>query len=119
MNEYRLGEIEMRFACIIWENAPLPSGELVKLAEAELGWKKSTTYTVLRRLCDRGIFKNASGTVQALISREEFEAEQSRRFVDDNFGSSLPQFLAAFSRGRRLSEKDIAELQKLIDSMRG
>ena len=109
----------MRFACIIWENAPLSSGELVRLAEEALGWKKSTTYTVLRRLCSRGLFVNEGGTVQTVITREEFETEQSRRFVDDNFGSSLPQFLAAFSRGRKLSDKDIAELQKLIDSSRG
>lgn len=119
MAEYRLGEIEARFAEIIWDNEPLGSGELVKLAEAELGWKKSTTYTVLRRLCQRGLFRNQDGTVSALVSREEFNSLQSEDFVDEAFAGSLPLFLAAFSRRRKLSEKDIAEIQRIIDENRG
>ncbi len=119
MSELKLGAVESRFADIIWQNAPLSSTELAKLAEAELGWKKSTTYTVLKRLSERDLFKNEKGTVSALISRDEFYALQSERFVDESFQGSLPAFVAAFGSRKKLSEEEISELERLIDKMRG
>ena len=119
MSELKLGAIESRFADIIWNNEPLTSTELVKLAEGELDWKKSTTYTVLKRLCERGIFQNQTGTVTSRISKEEFYAVQSEKFVEDTFSGSLPAFLAAFTTRKKLSEEEIDQLQKLIDQSRG
>lgn len=119
MAEYRLGEIETRFADLIWSNEPLSSGELVKLAEAELSWKKSTTYTILRRLCERGMFQNDNGTVTSLISKQEFNAVQSEKFVEETFSGSLPKFLTAFATRKKLSEKEIGEIQRFIDENRG
>lgn len=118
MNDYTLGAVESRFADIIWENEPLSSGALVRLCEAALHWKKPTTYTVLRKLCARGIFQNENGTVTALLSRQEFYARQSEAFVDTSFGGSLPAFLAAFTTRKKLSEQEIRELQTLIDQNR-
>lgn len=118
MEEFKLGVMENRFADIIWKNAPVASGELVRLCEEELEWKKSTTYTMLRRLCQRGIFKNVDGIVSVVISKEEFAARQSEVFVDENFGGSLPQFLAAFTLRKKLSDKDIDKLQQMIDKER-
>ena len=118
MDDLRLGAIESRFADIIWDNAPLGSGELVKLCQEELQWKKSTTYTVLKKLCDRGLFRNDGGTVTAVISREEFHALQSERFVEETFEGSLPAFLAAFTSRKKLSEEEANQLQELIDGMR-
>lgn len=119
MSELKLGAIESRFADIIWQNEPLSSTELVKLAEGELSWKKSTTYTVLKRLCERGIFQNQNGTVMSQISKEEFYAVKSEEFVEDTFSGSLPAFLAAFTTRKKLSEAEIDQLQKLIDQSRG
>ena len=119
MSELRMGAIESRFADMIWENEPVPSPELVKLAERELNWKKSTTYTVLKRLCERGIFQNQGGVVTSLISRKDFYAVQSEKFVEETFSGSLPAFLAAFTTRKKLSEEEIAELQALIDQSRG
>ena len=116
MDDKKLGLVESKFADIIWRNEPLPSRERVKLCEAELNWKKPTTYTVLRRLCERGIFQNEGGMVRSLISREEFYALQSERFVEETFSGSLPSFLAAFTRRRSLSAAEIEEIQKMIDS---
>ncbi len=118
MAEYRLGAVETRFADLIWANAPISSGELVKLCEKELDWKKSTTYTVLKRLCQRGLFENRDGTVIPLLSKEEFDARQSEDFVEESFGGSLPQFLAAFTRRKKLSDQEVAALQALIDESR-
>ena len=119
MSDMTLGEIEAKFADLIWENEPLSSGELVKLAEESLGWKKSTTYTVLRRLCDRGLFQNDGGQVTSLLSREEFWGRRSEQFVKESFGGSLPRFLTAFSGRRKLSEEEVAALMKFIDENRG
>lgn len=119
MAEYRLGEIEMKFADLIWSNEPISSGELVKLCERELSWRKSTTYTILRRLCERGFFQNKDGAVTSLISKREFMSLQSEEFVEETFAGSLPRFLAAFSMRKKLSENEIAEIQKLIDENRG
>lgn len=119
MGEYKLGAIETKFADIIWNNEPLSSGELAKLALQELQWKKSTTYTVLKRLCERGLFQNDGGTVSSLVSREDFYALQSEKFVEETFEGSLPAFLAAFGSRKKLSDKEIDELEKLIEKMRG
>ena len=119
MSELRMGAIESRFADIIWQNEPVTSPELVKLAAKELDWKKSTTYTVLKRLCDRGIFQNSDGMVTSLISRKDFYAMQSEKFVEETFSGSLPAFLAAFTTRKKLSEAEINELQELIDQSRG
>ena len=118
MAEIKLGAIETRFADLIWNNEPISSGELVKLCETELNWKKSTTYTILRRLCERGIFQNKDGTVVSLITKQEFNALQSEKFVDETFDGSLPKFLTAFTSRKHLSEQEIDELQRLIDENR-
>lgn len=118
MREHELGEMEMKFAKIIWENEPVSSGELVKLCETLLEWKKSTTYTMLRRLCQRGIFQNSDGCVTSLMSEQDLRAAQSEHFIDEAFGGSLPAFVAAFSKRNKLSDKEIDELQKLIDENR-
>lgn len=118
MADMRLGVVETRFADLIWGREPISSGELVKLCEQALGWKKSTTYTVLRRLCQRGLFLNRNGMVTSLMSKDEFYAMQSEKFVEDTFEGSLPRFLAAFSTRKKLSDDEINQLQKLIDEMR-
>ncbi|NMA82612.1 MAG: BlaI/MecI/CopY family transcriptional regulator [Epulopiscium sp.] len=115
MKEYRFTDMEAKFADIIWKKEPIPSGDLVKLCEAELNWKKSTTYTMLKRIENKGIFKNTNGVVSSLVKREEFYAEQSKQFVEETFDGSLPRFLAAFTRSKKLSSKEIDELQRLID----
>lgn len=115
MIESGLGVIEGRFADIIWSKEPVSSAEIVKLAENELGWKKSTTFTVLRRLCDKGIFVNNKGTVTSLISRQEFFSMQSEKFVEDTFGGSLPAFIAAFSKRKKLSREELDEIKRLIN----
>lgn len=119
MDEMRLGVVEARFADIIWKHEPLASSRLARLAEQELTWKKSTTYTILKRLCQRGIFQNENGTVSSLVSREEFYARQSEKFVEETFDGSLPAFVAAFGTRKKLSASEIDELQRLIEAMRG
>lgn len=118
MADAKLGAAEGRFADLIWQNEPLSSSLLAKLAEEELGWKKSTSYTVLKRLCDRGIFTNQQGTVRSLLSREDFYAARGEQFLQEGFQGSLPAFLAAFSKRNKLSDQDIQELQELIQQMR-
>ena len=118
MADTKLGTVETHFADLIWNNEPISSGDLVKLCEQELSWKKSTTYTILRRLCERGIFQNIKGTVTSLISKDEFNAAQSEKFVEETFDGSLPKFLTAFSMRKKLSDEEIKELQKFIDEMR-
>lgn len=115
MEELRLGVVEARFADLIWSHEPLTSGELVRLCQQELNWKKSTTYTVLKRLCQRGIFQNQGGCVSSLMSKEEFYAAQSEQFVEDTFQGSLPAFIAAFTSRKTLSAKEIAEIRRMID----
>jgi len=119
MAEYKLGEIESRFADIIWKNEPLSSGELARLAEAELGWKESTSYTILKRLCERGLFQNVKRTVTSLVSKEEFYSAQSERFVEDTFEGSLPAFLAAFSMRKKYTDEEVEKMKQILDSMRG
>ena len=112
----KLGAVESRFADLVWANAPLGSGELVKLCERELNWKKPTTYTVLRKLCERGIFQNQEGTVSSRISRDEFYALQSEKYVEASFQGSLPAFLAAFTQRKSLSSEEVAEIRRMIAS---
>ena len=115
MTQYKLGEGEASVAALIWDNEPLSSSRLVELCGEKLSWKKSTTYTVLRRLCERGIFRNEGGTVTSVIGREEFAARQSEEFVERAFDGSLPKFLAAFASRKKLSREELDQLQKLID----
>ena len=116
MDDKKLGLVESKFADIIWSHEPLPSRELVKLCEEELNWKKPTTYTVLRRLCERGIFQNVDGMVSSVISRPDFYAMQSEKFVEETFEGSLPAFLAAFTTRKLLSAEEIAQIRAMIDS---
>ncbi|ABN54340.1 MAG TPA: BlaI/MecI/CopY family transcriptional regulator [Hungateiclostridium thermocellum] len=115
MKEYKLAESEKKFAELIWQNEPIGSGELVKLCEKEMNWKKSTTYTVLKKLCEKGIFQNKDAVVTSLISRDEYYSRQSVRFVEDTFGGSLPKFLTAFISGKKISRQQVEELKRLID----
>lgn len=117
MQSYQLGKMEIKFAELIWERAPVSSGELVKLCREKFEWKKSTTYTMLRRLCDKGLFENQETIVYARMSEDEFCALRSQQFVEETFDGSLPKFLAAFVSGKKLSEKEVRELQELIDNM--
>jgi len=107
---------EERLARLIWRTAPLSSPELVSLAESELDWKKSTTYTVLRKLCDKGVFKNESAMVSTVLTHEDFIKQQSYRYVDDAFGGSLPRFITAIIGGRRISPEQAEELKRLIET---
>ena len=116
MTDYKLGVVETHFAELVWQHEPLSSGELVKLCGEELGWKKSTTYTVLKKLCEKGIFQNENSLVTSLISREDYMSGQSRQFVEESFEGSLPAFLSAFSAGRKLSREEAEEIRALIDA---
>jgi len=113
--EHALGEQETKFANLIWDHAPINSTELVKLAADVMHWKKSTTYTMLRRLCERGIFANENATVRVVLTREAFYGSQSRKYVEDTFGGSLPQFLASFIGGKGLSDTQADELVRMIN----
>ncbi len=115
MAEIQLGVVESRFADIIWKNEPVSSSTLVKLAGEELQWKRTTVHTVLRRLCDKGLFQNDSGTVTSLISREQFYAMQSEQFVDSAFHGSFPAFLAAFTKNRSLTDAERELVRQMIE----
>lgn len=119
MGDMKLGPIETHFAEIIWANEPLTTNQLIKLCAQELEWKRTTTYTVLKKLCEKGLFKTENSVVTALISKAEFEGMQSEQFVEETFRGSLPAFLTAFSTRKKLSDAEIDEIQKVIDSMRG
>lgn len=116
MEPYKLGKMEQKFADLIWEKAPISSGELTRLCEKAFSWKRTTTYTMLKRLCNRKLFANDSGTVTVLITKEEFQAAQGEQFINETFDGSLPRFLAAFTRRKKLGDKEILELKKLIDT---
>ncbi len=115
MTDLTMGKVERRFAALIWENEPITAAELAKLADRELKWKKTTAYTALKRLCEKGIFQNEGGTVTSLLSREEYQAHQSRKFLNDNWGGSIPAFLAAFTKPGNLSRKDLEDIRKMLD----
>lgn len=118
MTDYKLGMVESQFADIVWDHEPLSTGELVKLCGEELNWKRTTTYTVLKKLCEKGFFQMENSTVTACISKEDYKAEQSEKFVEDTFEGSLPAFLTSFVRRKKMSEKEMDELQKVIEDMR-
>lgn len=118
MAELQMGAIESRFADIIWENEPISSAELAHRSEAALGWKRTTSFTVLKRLCNKGIFQNEKGQVTSLISREDFYARQSEKFVEETFAGSLPAFLAAFTARKKLTAEEVAQLRRMIDAYR-
>ena len=113
----QLGVVEAKFCDLVWENAPLSTAELVKRCETEFNWKRTTTYTVLKRMMNRGMFANENKTVQILISKEEFYADQSSQYVTEQFGGSLPRFLAAFTAKKKLSAQEAEELKRMIDAL--
>ena len=119
MEDYKLGAIESRFADLIWENEPMTTRQLVELCAKELSWKRTTTYSVLKKLCEKGFFQMENSTVTAMVSREDYMALQSEKFVDETFDGSLPALVLAFGSRKKLSAQDIDELQKVIDSMKG
>ena len=116
MSDYQMGTAESKFADIIWEKEPVSSTELVKIAAEEFDWKKSTTYTVLKRLCEKGIFKNEGGSVTSVITKEEFYAARSEQFVEETFGGSLPAFIAAFTKRKALSKSELDELRRMVEA---
>ncbi len=118
MNDLKLCESDYRFMSVVWDSAPVSSGALVRLCQERLGWKKSTTYTVLKKLADKGFLKNEDSTVTALIPREQVQIFESGYVVDKAFGGSLPAFIAAFTQGRRLTAQEADEIQRLIDASR-
>ena len=119
MKEIELGDVQAAFADIIWNHEPIGSGELVKICERELNWKKPTTYTVLRKLCEKGLFKNEEGIVTSLVSKEEFNVSKSEKFVEDTYEGSLPAFIAAFMSHKKISKSEIDEIQKMINEYKG
>lgn len=118
MKDIELGAVQERFADIVWANEPLGSGELVKLCEKELGWKKPTTYTVLRKLCEKGLLQNEDGVVTTLMTREDFYSAKSEQIVEDSYEGSLPAFIAAFTSRKKLSNAEVDEIQKMIDEFK-
>ena len=115
MKEIHLGVIEAKFADMIWEHEPITSSELVKLSAIEFNWKRTTTHTVIRRLCDKGLFQNDNGMIRMVISRQDFYAGQSRKYVDETFNGSLPAFIAAFTKYSSLTAEEADEIRKMID----
>ena len=116
MADWKLGTVEARFADIIWQHEPLSTQQLIRLCEEQLKWKRTTTYTVLGRLAERGLFRNEGGRVTACLTRDEFYANQSHQYVEDSFDGSLPAFLAAFTARKRLSAAEVEEIRRLIDT---
>lgn len=116
MPEMQMGAVEARFADIIWDHQPVTAAQLAKYADAELGWKKTTAYTVLKRLCEKGIFRNEKGTVTALVTREQFYAMQSEKFVEETFDGSLPAFIAAFARRKSITKEEFREIRAMLDA---
>ncbi|MCR5723027.1 MAG: BlaI/MecI/CopY family transcriptional regulator [Lachnospiraceae bacterium] len=118
MPDFELGAVQERFADIVWAHEPVASGDLVKICEKELGWKKPTTYTVLRKLCEKGLFQNLDGTVSSLVSKEDFYSAKSEQVVTESYNGSLPAFIAAFTSRNKLSAAEAEEIQRMIDEFR-
>ena len=118
METPKIFESEYRFCLILWENEPIKSGELVKLCQEQLGWKPTTTYTVIKRLSDRGVLKNENAVVFSLVSKDEVQASEINEMVEKTFEGSLPAFIAAFTKHRKISEKELDEVQAMIDRYR-
>lgn len=116
MPEMQMGAVEARFADIIWNHAPVTAAQLAKFAEGELGWKKTTAYTVLKRLCEKGIFQNQKGTVTVLVTREQFFAMQSEKFVEETFSGSLPAFIAAFAQRKAITKEELDQIRAMLDA---
>lgn len=115
MEKYKLGDMEQKFADLIWEKAPIGMRELISLCADVFEWKRTTTYTMLKRLCDRQLFINSNGEVKVLTSRDEFLTGKGTEFLQESFEGSLPRFFTAFTKAKKLSNKEIEEIQKLID----
>lgn len=118
MADFEIGAVQERFADIVWANEPIPSGELVKICEKELSWKKPTTYTVLRKMCEKGLFKNENGVVTSQVSKEEFYSRKSEQIVSESYEGSLPAFIAAFISRKELTAAEADEIQRMIDEFR-
>lgn len=118
MPDFELGAVQERFADIVWAHEPVASGDLVKICEKELGWKKPTTYTVLRKLCEKGLLQNLDGVVSSLVSKEDFYSAKSEQVVTESYNGSLPAFIAAFTSRNKLSAAEADEIQKMIDEFR-
>lgn len=117
MTDYILGAVESRFADIVWMHAPLTTAELVKRCSAELSWKRTTTYTVLKKLCEHGFFRLDDGVVTVVTTREEYDADRSKKYIEESFSGSLPAFIAAFTKKKSLTEEEIAEIRAMIDGV--
>lgn len=115
---FELGAVQEKFADIVWKNEPVTSGELVKICEKELKWKKPTTYTVLRKLCEKGLLKNENGFVTSLVSKADFYSAKSEQIIEESFSGSLPSFIAAFISHKKLTPKEAREIQKMIDAFK-
>lgn len=118
MEQYKLGEMEEKFAKLIWENSPIKTKDLISLCEKEFNWKRTTTYTMLKRLCERNLFENKNGVVNTLTTQENFKLAQSENFLNENFSGSLPMFLTLFSKNKKISQDELSQIQKLIDDYR-
>ena len=118
MKSIELAAVQERFADIVWANEPIASGDLVKVCEKELNWKKPTTYTVLRKLCEKGLLQNVDGIVSSLVSKEEFYSAKSEQIIEDSYAGSLPAFIAAFTSHKKLSKKEVDEIQQMIDDFK-
>ena len=118
MIDFELGAVQERFADIVWANEPVGSGELVKICEKELNWKKPTTYTVLRKLCEKGLLKNENGTVFSIVSREDFYSAKSEQIIEESFEGSLPAFIASFISRKNLTTQEAEEIQRMIDTFK-
>ncbi len=119
MDTPKIFDSEYRFCQILWDHEPVASGELVRLCEAQLGWKKSTTYTVIKRLSQRGVVRLENAVVTALVSREDAGRSQGQEVIDRAFGGSLPRFIAAFTSGKALTNQEAEEIRRLIDEYEG
>lgn len=119
METPKIFESEYRFCLILWKHEPVKSSELVKLCREQLGWKQSTTYTVIKRLTERGVLKNENTVVTSLVSKDEAQAAEINELVDKKFGGSLPSFVAAFTRNRELSQEEIAEIRRILSGGEG
>ena len=119
MKDFELGAIQERFADIVWAHEPIASGELAKICEKELSWKRPTTYTVLRKLCEKGLLQNKDGIVVSLVPREEFYSAKSEQIIEDSYRGSLPAFIAAFTAQNKITDEEADAIQKMIDAARG
>jgi predicted transcriptional regulator len=118
MDTPKIHESEYRFCLILWEHEPLTAVELVKLCQEQLGWKRTTTYTVIKRLGERGVLKNDNGTITSLVSKDAAQAREIDELVEEKFQGSLPAFVAAFTRRQDISDKELDEVQRMIDRIR-